>query len=113
MHEFGIMQGVLNSALERAAQADAKQIHLIRLRVGRLAGVIPEAMHFAHDVVCEGTMAEGCKLEIENVPARCHCARCGKDFEPEKIVFKCPECGEISSTIVAGRELELVNMEIS
>ena len=113
MHEFGIIQGVMETALQRAAEVEAEQIHVIRLKVGRLSGVIPEAMHFAYDVACEGTLAEGSKLIIDEVPARCECQKCGRIFEPDRIVYKCPDCGEISRNILNGRELELVDMEVS
>jgi hydrogenase nickel incorporation protein HypA/HybF len=113
MHEFGIMQEMARIAVEKAEAAGADRVHVIRLRVGRLAGVVPEAMQFAHEVVVEGTIAEGSTLEIEEAPARCYCAACDEEFEPGREWFTCPRCGAISRELRSGRELELVNLEVS
>jgi hydrogenase nickel incorporation protein HypA/HybF len=113
MHEFGIMQEVVAMALSAARDAHANRIHRIRLKVGKLSGVIPEAMQFAHEVVVESTLAEGSDLEITETPAECFCSSCKTLFTPEKIVFRCPQCGTISSDLRAGRELEIIDIEIS
>ena len=107
------MQEMARIALEQAEAAGAERVHLIRLRVGRLAGVVPEAMEFAHEVVVDGTIAEGSKLEIEHVPVRCWCPDCDEEFESGKELFLCPRCGGFSRDVRSGRELELVNMEVS
>ena len=113
MHEFGIMQEMARIAVEQAEAAEAERVHVIRLRVGRLAGVVPEAMQFAHEVVVEGTIAEGSRLEIETAPIRCYCESCRKEFETDQTLFQCPDCGAVSRDVRGGRELEMVNMEVS
>lgn len=113
MHEVSIMQEMAQIAVEKAEEAGAKKIHVIRLRVGRLMAVVPEAMQFAHEVVCEGTIAEGAKLEIEEVPVVCWCPQCEQEFESGKSLFLCPRCDTFSRDVRSGRALELVNMEIS
>jgi len=112
MHEVGIMQEMARIAVERAEAADAKRIYVIRLRVGRLSSVVPEAMRFAHEVVTEGTIAEGSTLEIEEVPVRCYCEHCEEEFECGKSLFVCPKCDAFSRDVRSGRELDLVNMEV-
>ncbi|NBD37930.1 MAG: hydrogenase maturation nickel metallochaperone HypA [Verrucomicrobia bacterium] len=113
MHEFGLMQEVVRMAVEKAEEAGATRIHCIRLRIGRISGVVPEAMRFAHEVLIEDTLAAGSTLEIEEGPVRCWCAQCKATFKPEKTVFRCPVCGTISSDVRDGREMQIVNMEIS
>ena len=81
MHEFSIMQEVANLAVASAQEAGAEQIHLIRLRVGKLSGVVPEAMMFVHEVAVHGTIAEGSKLEIEEGPIICYCDQCEAEFK--------------------------------
>ena len=100
-------------AIRRAREAGAERIHLIRLRVGKLSGVVPEAMRFVHEVIVEGTMADGSALEIEEAPIRCHCAQCDAEFEAADARFLCPRCQRPSREIRGGRELEIVDMEVS
>ncbi len=59
MHELSIMQSALSLALDQARQAGAARVHTIRLRIGALSGVVPDALEFAFEALTPGTMAEG------------------------------------------------------
>ena len=74
MHELSIMQSALSLALDQARHAGARRVHTIRLRIGALSGVVPDALEFAFEALAPGTAAEGAKLAIEAVPARFWCA---------------------------------------
>ncbi|MBI4662121.1 MAG: hydrogenase maturation nickel metallochaperone HypA [Verrucomicrobia bacterium] len=113
MHEVGIIQNTLDLALETARSSGARQIHQLRLRVGAMTGVVPEALLFAFDVVRAGTIASDARLEVENVPAACWCAICQSEFHSEDSLYECPRCGAMSSELRHGLELDLVSMEIS
>ena len=114
MHEVSIMEQTMQVALENARSQDAIAIHLVRMRVGVGSGVVPEALKFAFDVVTKGTIAEGANLEIETVPIACRCAGCGIEFQPlDPFFYQCPGCGQLSSTLIAGRDVELASLEIS
>lgn len=112
MHELSIMQYTLNEALEQARQAGASRVHEIRLRIGALSGVVPEALQFAFEALAGGTPAEGARLTIENVPARFWCDTCGREFAAPEMFAECPECHHPSRTLRAGRELELASLEV-
>lgn len=113
MHEVSLMEQTLALAVQAARDAGASRIHQIRLRIGRLAGVEPEALGLAFQIVTEGTIAEGAGLEVESVPIHCYCSDCGQGFDPSDMVFACPTCGRCSSDIRTGQELELASLEIS
>jgi hydrogenase nickel incorporation protein HypA/HybF len=113
MHEVGLIESALELAEEQALLRGARRIHRITLRLGKLAGVEPEALAFAFDVVTAGTMADGATLGIESVPIVCFCAACRAEFAPADFVFACPRCGAPSGDVRAGRELELVSLEVS
>ena len=81
MHELSIMQSALDQVLEKARQAGASRVHAIRLRIGVLSGVVPDALQFAFEALADGTPAQGAQLLIEDVPARFWCAVCSHEFE--------------------------------
>ncbi|HEY3998974.1 MAG TPA: hydrogenase maturation nickel metallochaperone HypA [Candidatus Xenobia bacterium] len=112
MHELGIMASTLDMAVEVAEQQGAARILSVRMRIGALAGVVPDALQFAFDVLAEGTLAEGGSLHIEPIPVRCQCATCEMEFSPPDLLCRCPSCGACSERIVAGRELELAGVEV-
>ncbi len=55
MHEMAITQSVVDAVCERA---DGRTVHSIRLQVGRLCAVVPDAMQFCFELVTEGTVAQ-------------------------------------------------------
>ena len=106
MHELSIMEGALNMALEQARQHGASRVHVIRLRIGALSGVVPEALQFAFEALAPGTAAEGAKLEIEHVPARFWCPGCSREFKADDMFAECPECHSPAETCAPGENLK-------
>jgi len=106
------MESALELALEQARKAGASRLHVVRLRVGALSGVVPEALQFAFEGLAPGTLAEGGQLAIEAVPARFWCGACAREFQADDMLAECPECHRPSGELRAGRELELAALEI-
>src|SRR3954465_1235156 len=104
MHEVGLIESVVAMAVETAGRERAAKIHRVTLRIGRLAGVEPEALALAFEVVSEGTLAQGARLEGETVEVVCHCGECGRDFTPPDFIFLCPTCEQPSADVRQGRE---------
>ena len=113
MHEFGIMQSTLEIAAQKTRAAGATQIHRLKLRVGKLSGVVPEALRFAFEGLKPESIAAGAALEIEEVPAVCWCPDCRAEFEAADLKYECPCCQQPSGDLRSGRELDLASLEIS
>lgn len=114
MHELGIMQSALAAVLDQARTHQAARVNRIVLRIGRLAGVDPEALAFAFDVVAKDTLASGATLEIDAVPGRARCAHCSEVFQVDAgWIFACPRCSRLSGDLTQGRELELSRIEMT
>jgi hydrogenase nickel incorporation protein HypA/HybF len=106
------MQSALSLALDQARQSGATRVHTIRLRIGALSGVVPDALEFAFEVLTPGTLAEGSQLAIEKVPARFWCATCTREFQSDDMFAECPDCHNLSGELRAGREMEVASLEI-
>ncbi|MEB3827456.1 hydrogenase maturation nickel metallochaperone HypA [Phormidium sp. CCY1219] len=113
MHEVSLMENTLDIALQHASQQGANKIHRLKMRVGAMSGVVPEALEFAFDVVARNTIAEGAKFEIEQMPVVCYCTNCQTEFKPEDLIYECPQCHQLSHDIRSGREIELTTLEVS
>lgn len=113
MHELGIIQSAVGMAIETARAQGATQVHVLRLRIGVLSGVVPDALRFAFEFACQGTSAEGATLEIESVPATCWCAHCQREFTSDDWLADCPTCHTVSNELRRGREMELASVEVS
>jgi hydrogenase nickel incorporation protein HypA/HybF len=113
MHELSIMESALNLALAQARENGASRVHVLRLRIGALSGVVPDALQFAFEALTPGTAAEGAELIVDNVPARFWCETCRREFESPEMFGECPDCARPSSELRAGREMELASLEIA
>ncbi|KKI99968.1 hydrogenase maturation nickel metallochaperone HypA [Prochlorothrix hollandica] len=112
MHEVSLMAQTLAIALEQAQHQGATQIQRLRMRIGAQAGVVPEALQFAFEVGIQDTIAAGASLDIETVPVSCFCEPCQRDFQPDDWFYQCPQCQTLSDRVLAGREIELVSLEV-
>ena len=85
MHELAISQSVVDAVLARTGDA---RVTVVRLDVGRLSGVVPDALRFCFDLVADGTPLAGAELRIAEPPGRARCATCGADFGLEYLVVR-------------------------
>lgn len=113
MHEVGLMQNVLDAAIERAREEGAQHIRVVEMRVGEASGVVLESLELAFDVVKKGTIAEDAKLQVKNVPVVCYCSNCQIEFTPVDLLYECPQCHHISGEVRHGKEFELAFLEVS
>ena len=98
-------------AVDTAQSAGASRVLKLRLRIGTLSGVVPDAMRFAWDIVSRDTIAADARLEIESVPAAGWCAACQAEFECADYFNECPQCHNLSGELRRGRELEIAAVE--
>jgi hydrogenase nickel incorporation protein HypA/HybF len=108
MHELAITQSVVDMVVERMA---GRRVALVRIRVGELSGVVPDAMAFCYELVTAGTDLEGSRLEIECTPGRAHCRGCGQEFALADLIMLCP-CGSADVQVLGGRELEVASVDL-
>lgn len=113
VHELSIAYDLIESADAAARQAGAAKVNAVHLRLGRLSGVVSDALQFGYDIAAKGTLLEGSRLVIEELPAVIYCESCGSEFELPGIQnFCCPQCGTPSRQIRQGKELEIHSMEV-
>jgi hydrogenase nickel incorporation protein HypA/HybF len=115
MHETALALSILDIVANKCSEAGGKTVDAVRVRIGKAAGVLPEALQFAFDAVKATTVADKAQLVIEHVPVGGTCGDCGKEFSVDNVqyVFACPNCGSKSFEIKTGREMEIVDMEIN
>jgi hydrogenase nickel incorporation protein HypA/HybF len=107
------MREAIDLALAHAAREGAQRIDAMALRVGPLAGVAPEALALAFDVVTDGTAAAGARLVIEETPIVLRCRACGARVEAAAPVDDCPCCAEACMEVESGRQCDLAWLEVS
>jgi hydrogenase nickel incorporation protein HypA/HybF len=109
MHELAITQSVVETVTERTG---ATPVATVRLRVGRLSGVVPDAMRFCFELVAAGTPLEGAELEFEQPDGRGRCRTCGAEFVLADPILLC-DCGSADVEVLAGRELAVASVVLA
>jgi hydrogenase nickel incorporation protein HypA/HybF len=112
MHELAITQSMLEVVLDQAKKAEAKRIERINLNIGELSGFVEESVQFYFDFLAKSTIAEGAILSFNKVPARVRCRSCNRTFQPTELDWSCPECGQTSIEITAGKELFVESIDV-
>jgi hydrogenase nickel incorporation protein HypA/HybF len=107
MHELSLATAIVEACAERAAGV---RVLRVRLEVGRLVGVLPDALRFCFDACAHGTAVEGAVLDILETPGRAICDACNGTVALASPFGRC-DCGGVLR-IVAGDELRVKDMEI-
>jgi hydrogenase nickel incorporation protein HypA/HybF len=114
MHELSVAMSLLDEIGEVAARERAASVVTVRLRVGRLSGIARDALAFAWDLARVDTVASNAELHIEDIEVAVFCSRCEQERAPvEGGALICSVCGASAPSIVHGRELELVALEVA
>lgn len=112
MHEMALCAEVVRIIVDEAARGGFSKVKLVRLEIGTLSHVMPEAMKFCFEAVAARTIAEGAALEIVELPGAAWCAACAKQVEISQRYEPCPSCGSYQLQITAGEEMRVKELEV-
>jgi hydrogenase nickel incorporation protein HypA/HybF len=108
MHELAIAESVVAAVLDRT---ESRPVSVVRLRVGRLSGVVPDALMFCFELATAGTTLDGAELQIEDQEGRARCRDCGRDFALDDPILLC-SCGSADVKVLSGRDLVVTSVEV-
>jgi hydrogenase nickel incorporation protein HypA/HybF len=113
MHELSIAMSIVEMAQEEAERRGRVKVDTVYLRLGLLCGVVKEALLSSYEMACEDTPLEGSRLVVEEIPVEVYCPVCEMVRPLSSVqMFTCSECGTPTPTILRGKELEVVALEI-
>ncbi len=112
MHEVSLAQNIVAISMESLKNRPVEKIVAVNLRIGPVAGVDPEALRFALEVVTRDTPLADAEFHIETPPLRLNCRDCRQPFESREFIFSCPACGSNRIELLSGDEMEVVNLEV-
>lgn len=114
MHEASIAISLIETVADLCQKEGYSSIESVRLKVGKAAGILPDALLFAFDVAKAGTPASQAQLIIEYIPLGGFCRECGSQFESgERFIYSCPDCQSSAIKITTGDEMQIVDMEVN
>jgi hydrogenase nickel incorporation protein HypA/HybF len=109
MHELALMESLVE-AIE--AQVPDARVTAVRLDVGRLTCVVPDALRFCFEVCTQDTRLAGAVLEVREVPGRVRCRACGAEGELDGPFLVCG-CGSGDLDVLQGGDLVVRELEVA
>lgn len=110
---MAIASDILDVALRTALEHNAGRVLTIKVLIGEMAGVEPEALQFCFETLAEGTVAAAATLTMERTPLTGFCRQCRQQFSVMlQDRFFCPHCHTATVDIVSGRELYVEQIEV-
>jgi len=112
MHEMSLAEGIRSIVEDQARTHGFSRVRVLRLEIGRFAGVEKPALDFAFDVVMRGSPAEGARLEMIDLPGQALCYDCARTVEIADRLDPCPLCGGGRLIPQGGDEMRIKDMEV-
>jgi hydrogenase nickel incorporation protein HypA/HybF len=110
VHEYSIVQALLERVDREVAAHGATRVHAVRVCIGELAGVEIELLQTAYETIRRGTACEDAPLDVARVEAHWECPRCAAAIERGR-PLQCVHCGA-AARLASGDEIVLDRIEM-
>ena len=112
MHEYSIVQALLNQCEEHAKKHGATKITKVVTKIGVLSGVEPDLLQTAFDTFKEGTICDGAEFVMNLQPIVIYCRDCRQEATLDELKLACPECKSLNTNMVDGEDMYLMTLEM-
>lgn len=112
MHELSVAENIVDIIHQSVPSEELVDVRIVRMKIGALSGVVADSLNFCFTAIASQTPLAKARLEIEQIPFTVRCNSCNKTFENDIGYVVCPECGGIETSIVSGRELQVMEIEL-
>lgn len=112
MHELSLAEALIDLVEQESRKLAGARVRTVRLEIGAVAAIEPDAMRFCFDAVARGTSAEGATLDIVTVPGRGRCLDCLREVEVYERPALCPGCGAARVEVTSGGGMRLKELEV-
>jgi hydrogenase nickel incorporation protein HypA/HybF len=112
MHEYSIVQSLIDSCEENAKANDAKKVTKIVVKIGVMSGVEPHLFQIAFDTFKENTVCEYAKLIINVQKVIVKCNSCNQEIELSDKQYTCPNCNSYNLNVLDGEDMFLMSLEL-
>lgn len=112
MHELAVAQALVEQVEAVISQHQATAATSIRVRIGPLAGVVPDLLATAFPLAAAGSRLQHAALDLVDAPIRVRCQTCGAETEAAMNRLICGACGDWHTQVISGDDLLLESVEL-
>lgn len=113
MHELALAQSMLDIVEDAVRRCGAQRVDVIRLEIGTLSHVEPEALRFCFDMVTKDSIAQDARLDIVATRGEAWCMPCGKTVPLSGLGEPCPQCGSYQLSVSRGDAMRVLEIEVA
>lgn len=113
MHEYSIVQALLNQCEEIAEENNASKIQKVIIKIGILSGVEPHLLKIAFDTFKEKTICSNALLVINRQELKLQCKDCNFTFQTNEVRYFCIKCESLRVRVLDGEDMYLMSLEMN
>lgn len=113
MHEYSIVQSLLDQCENIAYENDATKVEKIQIKIGVMSGVEPHLLSVSFDTFKEDTLCSDAELEIIHQPLVIECQDCKHTETLTEVKYTCTKCNSSNIKVIDGENMYLMKVEMS
>ena len=113
MHEYSVVQALLNQCEEHAKQNGATKVTKVICKIGVMSGIEVHLLQVAFDTFKEGTMCSEALLVLNTQKLKLKCKDCSHVFEVDEVRYFCIKCESLRVKVVDGEDMYLMSLEMN
>lgn len=112
MHEYSIVQALIDQCETLASQNKASAITKVVVKIGKYSGVEPHLLETAFETFKEKTLCENAEFVMNVQPLAIVCADCQTQSRLDQPHYVCPVCQSLDIKVVDGEDMLLMSLEM-
>lgn len=114
MHEYSIVQALIEQCESQALAHNATDIRKVVIKIGKLSGVEPYLLQVAFDTFKESSaVCQTAELVMQIQAVEILCYGCGQTHRLTEHCYVCPNCQSSHVSITDGEEMFLMQLEMA
>lgn len=112
MHEYSVVQALMEQIESIAAQNDATLVSKVVVKIGVMSGIEPHLLEIAFNTFKERSVCDGAAFEMSIQPVIIACNQCHHKSELKEIAYHCDVCESTDVTVLDGEDMFLMSLEM-
>ena len=112
MHEYSVVQALLEQVQELATQNEATEVTKVIVKIGVMSGVEPHLLEVAFETFKEKTICQNAHFIMNIQPLVLNCQSCHSKSEVQTAHYCCPQCESLNVNVDDGEDMYLMSLEM-
>lgn len=112
MHELSIASAIVAELRDAMVANDVESASDVTVKIGRLSGIVADALEFGWEIVRQGTELADTTLTIIDDPVVVWCPVGDHALELDGMIFRCEKHDCSTPEILSGERLEIVRFTV-